>query len=320
MRQRPLLSAAVIYAALALVMFGQGLMPGRLPVSTDRLWQAAPWSGNPPPGVSPFGSNFELSDSITQFQPFLLQTRRTLPDVPLWDPYVMAGRPFLANSQSAVFSPFSLPAYVLPFWHSLALILMLKVFIAALGAFAFGRSLGMRVAGAVAAGTIYGFSQAMVAWASWPHTSTWALLVRLPAGELAHRLDHQSRNRDRAARRGPLRPAPNPSKALNRAAVPRARADGDTTPRYGAEDGVAGEPTGATRRRRRRTRRLERAECSAPASRSPLIVPLEVPDLAGAASLVAAEPPLLERSADAPQLASPEDLRMDLAENLVEAT
>jgi hypothetical protein len=55
-------------------------------------------------------------------------------------------------------------------------------------------------------------------------------------------------------------------------------------------------------------------------SRSLLVMPLEVPDLAGAASLVASEPSLLERSADSPQLASSEDLRMDLAKDLVEAT
>ena len=30
-----------------------------------------------------------------------------------------AAGPFLANAQSAVFSPFTLPAYVLPFWTAL---------------------------------------------------------------------------------------------------------------------------------------------------------------------------------------------------------
>ena len=169
-------SAAAIYAVLALVVFGQGLLPGRLATSADYLWQATPWRASVPAGVSALGSNFELSDSITQFQPFLIHTRRSFPHLPLWDPYVMGGRPFLANGQSGVFSPFNLPAYVLPFWHSLALIAILKVLVAALGAFVFGRSLGMRFGGALVAGTVFGFSQAMVDWASWPHTSTWALL------------------------------------------------------------------------------------------------------------------------------------------------
>jgi hypothetical protein len=161
---------------LALVVFGQGLLPGHLPTSADYLWQSTPWRGSLPAGVSQLGSNFELSDSITQFQPFLLHSRRTLPHLPLWDPYVMGGRPFLANGQSGVFSPFNLPAYLLPFWHSLAVIEILKVLAAALGTFAFGRSLGMRFWGALVAGTVFGFSQAMVDWVTWPHTSTWALL------------------------------------------------------------------------------------------------------------------------------------------------
>ena len=42
--------------------------------------------------------------------------------MPLWNPYIEGGRPFIANMQSAIFSPFSWPAYVLPFWWSLGLI------------------------------------------------------------------------------------------------------------------------------------------------------------------------------------------------------
>ena len=38
------------------------------------------------------------------------------PDVPLWNAHVMGGRPFLANAQSAVFSPFTVPVYVLGLW------------------------------------------------------------------------------------------------------------------------------------------------------------------------------------------------------------
>ena len=69
------------------------------------------------------------------FQPWLEETRRRLPDLPLWDPYIMGGRPLQANTQSAVFSPFSLPTYVLGLWSSLALVAALKVFLAALGTF-----------------------------------------------------------------------------------------------------------------------------------------------------------------------------------------
>jgi hypothetical protein len=87
------------------------------------------------------GSNREQMDGATLFQPTLQASRAALPDVPLWNPQIMGGRPFLADSQAAVLSPFSVPAYVLPFWKSLAVLAALKLFVAALGAFLLSCSL-----------------------------------------------------------------------------------------------------------------------------------------------------------------------------------
>ena len=86
------------------------------------------------------------------FQPFLQHTRAELPDIPQWNPYIMGGRPFQANSQSAVLSPFSVLAYVLPFWglawHGWR---RCTLFVAALGAFLLeGASSAMRFPGGAA--------------------------------------------------------------------------------------------------------------------------------------------------------------------------
>ena len=53
----------------------------------------------------------------------------------------MGGSPYLGDMQSAIFSPFSLPAYVLPFWWSLSVIAAMKVVVAAMGAFLLARVL-----------------------------------------------------------------------------------------------------------------------------------------------------------------------------------
>jgi hypothetical protein len=95
----PTLAAALIYAVLSLVFVGQGLLPGRTLSSSDGLWTAAPWKAYRPDGVRPFGSNFELADAVAVFQPFFQFTRDALPGIPLWNPHVMAGRPFLADAQ-----------------------------------------------------------------------------------------------------------------------------------------------------------------------------------------------------------------------------
>ncbi len=175
-RARPVAAAAALYALLAVVFLAPGLLPGHTISGSDYLWTAAPWNTSRPPDVHRFGANGELVDPVTVFQPFLQYTRSALPDVPLWNPHLMAGRPFVANEQSAVFSPFSLPSYVFGFWWSLSLVAALKLFVAAFGTFLLGRALGMRFAGALLAGVVFGFCLYFVVWLPWPLTSIWALL------------------------------------------------------------------------------------------------------------------------------------------------
>ncbi|MGI8512792.1 MAG: hypothetical protein ACR2NH_09215 [Solirubrobacteraceae bacterium] len=168
--------AAGIFALLSVVLFAPALWPGRVLSASDYLWTAAPWQADTPPGVRGFGSNGELVDSILVFQPFYQYIRGALPDVPLWNPHVMAGRPFLGNSQSSVFSVFSLPAYVMPFWRSLAWIAILKVFSASFGTFLLARAMGQRLAGSLLAGVVFGFGMYFVIWNPWPLSAVWALI------------------------------------------------------------------------------------------------------------------------------------------------
>lgn len=173
---RPTLLAALIYAALSLALFGQGLLPGRVLSSSDQLWTAVPWSASAPSLSTPLGANPELADSVVVFEPFLEYTRERLPDLPLWNPHIMAGRPFLADAQSAVLSPFSVPSYVLPRDLSFAITAALKVFVGAFGTFLFARALGLGIAGAFLAGVVYGFGQFTVDWVTWPQSSIRVLL------------------------------------------------------------------------------------------------------------------------------------------------
>ena len=122
------------------------------------------------------GANYELADSVVQFQPWTQYLRERLPDAPLWNPYQGGGRPFLANAQSAAFSPFTWPSLVLPFWWSLAVVAALKLFAAALGTFLLGRALGMGDVAAFLAGLAFAFGLWFVTWLSWPLDSVWAWL------------------------------------------------------------------------------------------------------------------------------------------------
>ncbi len=176
LRGRPVATAALLYALLAVVAFVAALVPGKTLSASDYLWSAAPFESERPANVRPLGSNYELVDSTTQFQPWVQHSRERAPHAPLWNPHVGAGRPFLANAQSAWLSPFSLPSYLLPFWWSLGLVAALKVFAAAFGTYLLARALALRQGGALLAGVVYALCLYMVVWISWPQAGVWALL------------------------------------------------------------------------------------------------------------------------------------------------
>lgn len=182
-RRHPTTVALITYLVAACIFFSPGLLPGHTLSAADYLFSAAPWHAFAPAGLlhwgrhsSTVGSNPQLVDGITVFEPFLAYTRSVLPHIPLWDPYIMGGTPYLADMQSAIFSPFSLPAYLLPFWWSLGVIAVMKVVVAAMGVFLLGRRIGMRPGGAFLAGLVFAFGFFMIAWIPWPLTNVFPLI------------------------------------------------------------------------------------------------------------------------------------------------
>ena len=98
-------------------------------------------------------------------------------EAPLWNPHVMGGRPFIGNAQSAVFSPFLLPAYILPFGLAIGVIAWLKLVVAALGTFLLSRALRIGWPGAFLAGLAYAFGLTLVTWLLIvAPASAWALM------------------------------------------------------------------------------------------------------------------------------------------------
>ena len=173
--RRPTLAAALVSLALAAVMVGPGLLPGRALSSSDMWWFSTPWTAERPADLT-HSANADLEDAAQQFQPLREEVKRQLPDVPLWNPWIAGGRPLLADAQSAVFSPFTLPAYVMPLQKSLAWTALLTLWTAIFGMFLLGRALGMRFAGALMAGLVYGLNLWLVSHLSYPHSGVWALL------------------------------------------------------------------------------------------------------------------------------------------------
>jgi membrane protein YfhO len=131
------------------------------------------------PGHQP--ENRLLSDPVLQMQPWLMFNRDELRHgrLPLWNPYNGAGVPHLANFQSAVFSPFSLPFYVLSFRLALLVSTFLQTFLLGFFTFLFLKALRCGQVAALVGATAFMFCGHNVLLAAYPHP---AAAIALPAG------------------------------------------------------------------------------------------------------------------------------------------
>jgi Bacterial membrane protein YfhO len=175
-RRRPVLAAALLYAALALIFIGQALVPGRALSNSDSLYFTPPWSASRPADLQRPSQIGDEQDWAVAYEPWLRYNRAEFPGIPLWNPYVMAGRPYVGSASQAVFSVFSLPVYVLPFDLANGLVAALKLFFAALGTFLVGRFMRIAWAGALLAGLVFAFGMPLVTWLMEINVSAvWAL-------------------------------------------------------------------------------------------------------------------------------------------------
>jgi len=98
-------------------------------------------------------------DVFTYFYPYWAGATRAIQarQLPLWNPYLFLGAPFMANSQVGVFYPLNWPLWLLlPAHRSVHVTIVLHLCLAALHAYAWGRaSLRLRPVGAWTVGAIF---------------------------------------------------------------------------------------------------------------------------------------------------------------------
>ncbi|MEO6708261.1 MAG: hypothetical protein ABI054_08355, partial [Planctomycetota bacterium] len=117
------------------------------------------------------GGNPALSDPVLEMLPWLLFNRAELREgrLPTWNPWNGAGLPHLANGQSAVLSPFSLPFYFLPLKWALIASAFLKLFSLGYFTFLLLGTLGASPLAGAAAGVIFEFGGHNVLLLAYPH-------------------------------------------------------------------------------------------------------------------------------------------------------
>jgi hypothetical protein len=126
-------------------------------------------------------SNRLLGDPALQMQPWSMFNRDEVRAgrIPLWNPYNGAGSPHLANYQSAVFSPFNVPFYLIGVRAALIATAFLKLFGLGLFTFLFLRALRLAWWPAIVGATAYMLCAQNIILLAYPHTGA---MCALPAG------------------------------------------------------------------------------------------------------------------------------------------
>jgi len=157
--KRPLLLNACLVLGLGILLlafFYPAVLGGRTLLPLDNLFAFEPWRSF----AAGFGvetpHNELLSDLVLEnyvWKRFIVEALRER-ELPLWNPYILSGQPFLANGQHSALYPLSLVFYVIPLVEAYGLFTVLQLALAAVFMYAYARTIGQsRLGGAVAAVT-----------------------------------------------------------------------------------------------------------------------------------------------------------------------
>jgi hypothetical protein len=166
---------AVIPFVLAVILLAPATLGGKVLSASDIPLFSAPFPA-PPPNTAP--KNPLQFDAANVFEPDGLAVRAALRNgrLPVWQPALTAGRPLLAEQQSAPLYPLTWIGVVFPYWESLAWIAVFKLTLAALGTVLLARALGLGLGPALLAGIAFGFGSYLVDWLMHPHANAYVAL------------------------------------------------------------------------------------------------------------------------------------------------
>jgi len=159
-RRLPTLGAVLFLLLLPLLLLAPVALGRRTLLPADALFLDQPYRAAADELGATVPRNPLLTDLILEnyaWKRFLLQAVENR-ELPLWDPYIFAGHPFLANGQHSGLYPLSVIFYVLPLWRAYGVFAWLQLGLAGCWTFLFARTLGVRRLGALVAGVTFQLS------------------------------------------------------------------------------------------------------------------------------------------------------------------
>jgi len=175
----PSASAALLFALLVLAYLWPALIRGELLSPVSMLYGTTPWIPFTPEDIHGY-LNSLLSDVPTADYPWRFLVRSLLHEgtFPSWNPYVLGGIPLWSNSQTGLFSIFSLPLWILPLNYGIGVGAALKLWAAGFGTYLLVRELRLGFLPGLLAGACFAFSAIDVVWLT--HETIPAVAALLP--------------------------------------------------------------------------------------------------------------------------------------------
>jgi O-antigen/teichoic acid export membrane protein len=161
---RPDVLIALAYLILPLLLYAGVTVGPRTMLPADNLFQWLPWRESAAEFGATIPHNALIGDLIIQnyaWKRFVLSSLGG-GEIPLWNPYLFAGAPFLANGQHSALYPFSILYLIIPLAKAYGWFALSQVWLAGVSMYVFGRILDMRRGSAALAGFVYQGAQFLV--------------------------------------------------------------------------------------------------------------------------------------------------------------
>lgn len=169
-RRKADLAVLLFLCLLPLLWFGPVVLGGRTLLPADNLYAFEPWRSYAAAQGITVPHNELVSDLILENYAWKTFIRQAIRDrqLPLWNPHLFAGVPFLAAGQHSALYPLSVVFYVLPLWLAYGVFTWLQLALASLAMYAFMRALRLSPGPALLAAVAYAFSLFFIVSVTFP--------------------------------------------------------------------------------------------------------------------------------------------------------
>ncbi len=152
------------FLLLPLLLYGSVTFGSKTMLPADNLFQWAPWQQTATEFDAQIPQNHLITDLVIEnyvWKKFVAESVKA-GEIPLWNPYLFAGAPFLSTGQHSAYYPFSILFLILPLTKAYGWYALSQLWLAGVLMYVFGRVLKMHRASAAIAGTVFQASAFLV--------------------------------------------------------------------------------------------------------------------------------------------------------------